>query len=380
MMLVDDENLIVESLKLMFSSSSLNCEVVATANSGRQAIELYEKYEPDIIITDVKMPDMSGIEFLKSIIYKRKSDKVIVLSGFDEFSFVRDALQFKAFQYLLKPVDRVELYQVVEQAIQEIEKEQVIIRSSNKQKVFDLLMGKINISENFISLQYSEYRVLIVDTDELINVKDIFEDRQSKEKFMYVYHPNKAQVVIVLGSTTDTLFDTQKTIERVQEGISEATILIGSKVERLEELSVSYQFALRLGSIKQFVGEKIITEKDYLAYQELTNDTAEVLRQAKEYIETHYDKEVTNESVAKHFAFSPSYFSTLFKKYHGITFIDHVTNVRIQRACKLLKDTKKPTYVIASLVGYEDQRYFSQVFKRKMGMTPSAYRKNNINA
>jgi two-component system response regulator YesN len=377
MMLVDDEPVIVESLQLLFSSCLLNCDVVATASNGREAIELYEKHEPDIIITDVKMPDMNGIEFLKTIMSKRKSDKVIVLSGFDEFSFVRDALQYKAFQYLLKPVDRTELYQVVEQAIQEMEQEKALVCSSNKQKVFDLLRRKIDITEKFDSFSYHRYLVLVVHMTGTVNVEEVFEDIQSREKLLYVYHPHKSQVVIVLGATMEIDMGVEVVIEKVLDYISEATIFVGSEVVELRDLTESYQTALKLGDIQPFVSKQVITDQDYLDVQNLKNDTAEVLRQAKEYIETQYDKGVTNESVAKHFAFSPSYFSTLFKKYHGITFIDHLTNVRIQHACTLLKDTKKTTYEIASLVGYEDQRYFSQVFKRKKAMTPSAYRKES---
>ncbi|OIJ21274.1 hypothetical protein BKP45_00370 [Anaerobacillus alkalidiazotrophicus] len=374
--LVDDEKLIVESLKNTVLWEAMNCQVVATANNGRQAIEVYEKYNPDIVITDIKMPDMNGIDFLEAIFPKRKSDKVIVLSGFDEFEFARDALQYKAFQYLLKPVDREELYQVIEKAIKEIGKEKVIIHSTDKQKIFDLLIHKTDQPEQLDHFRYREYSVMVVQTIATDLIEQLLEDIQTEDKLLYVYHPSKGQVVIAFGTNEKVMVDMEFIANKIRNNISEAVILIGSETRDLKNLNISYEFALKLGAIRQFVEKNIITEEDYQAYQELTNDSAEVLKAAKEYIETNYQRNVTNESVAKHFGFSSSYFSTLFKKHHGITFIDHITNVRIKHACSLLKDTKKPTYAIASLVGYEDQRYFSQVFKRKMGVTPSTYRKN----
>ncbi len=377
-MLIDDENIIVESLKKTIAWESLNCQVIATASNGREAIELYNKYKPDIVITDIKMPDMSGIDFLVSIVPERKSDKIIVLSGYDEFSFARAALKYKAYQYLLKPIDREELYQVIQQAIIEIEEEKQMIHSTDKQKIYEILIRKIDISEQLDDFNFHEYGVVIVEN---VNSEDLaLEDVHTKDTFMYVYHQNKSRVVIVFGSIRDVMSKIELVAkEKILDTFPEAIVLVGTVTDKLKNLNHSYEFAVKLTSISSFVDSRMITVNDYNSYQELTNDSAEVLKQAKEYIETHYQKDVTNESVAKHFGFSPSYFSTLFKKYHGLTFIDHLTNVRIKHACRLLEDTKKPTYLIANLVGYEDQRYFSQVFKRKMGLTPSAYRKDHSN-
>lgn len=373
--LVDDEKLIVESLKHTLSWESLNCQVVATAHTGRQAIELYEKYEPDIVITDVKMPDIDGIAFLESILPRRKSDKVIVLSGFDEFAFARDALQYKAFQYLLKPIDREELYQVIEQAIKEIEKEKVISHSTDKQKIFDLLTQKASSPEQLTHFSYREYGVVVMQIEDVQSVEQLLNDIQTDNKLMYVYQPSKGHVLTVLGSNSRVKGDMEMMAEDVHNTIPSAIIAIGLTIDRISDIHRSYELAMDLVAIQQFINKKIITEEDYVTYQELTTDTSELLKRAKEYIEKHYQKNVSNESIAKLFGFSPSYFSTLFKKHHGKTFIDHVTDVRIKHACWLLKETKKPTYAIASLVGYDDQRYFSQVFKRKIGVTPSEYRK-----
>ncbi|WP_332634450.1 response regulator transcription factor [Halalkalibacter flavus] len=373
--LIDDEKLIVESLKNTVPWETFNCRVVATGNNGKQAVELYEKHEPDLVITDIKMPVMSGIAFLEAIAPKRKADKVIVLSGFDEFAFARDALKYKAYHYLLKPIDRDELYQVIEKAIKEIEKEKKVNVSTDKQKIFDLLVQKNTSLPHPLEQLYLQFGVMVIQLDNFHLVEDHLVDIHTDQKLRYVYHPSKGQVVIAFALTGNLVVEMETFATKIQNEVENVAIFIGTITDRLETIHLSYEFAMKLEAISPYVDKKVITKTDYEAYQELTNDSAEVLKQAKAYIENNYQKEVTHESVAKQFGFSPSYFSTLFKKHHGITFIDHVTNVRIKHACRLLKDTKKPTYAIANLVGYEDQRYFSQVFKRKVGQTPSAYRK-----
>ena len=80
------------------------------------------------------------------------------------------------------------------------------------------------------------------------------------------------------------------------------------------------------------------------------------------------------ESVCTHLHLSPAYFSTLFKREEGMSFIAYVTNVRMERAAQLLLESDDKTYLIAEKTGYTDPNYFSYVFKRRFGISPSKYR------
>ena len=99
------------------------------------------------------------------------------------------------------------------------------------------------------------------------------------------------------------------------------------------------------------------------------------VERAKHYIGQHYaDSELSVESVCTHLHLSPAYFSTLFKREEGMSFIAYVTNVRMERAAHLLLESDDKTYLIAEKTGYTDPNYFSYVFKRRFGISPSKYR------
>jgi len=99
------------------------------------------------------------------------------------------------------------------------------------------------------------------------------------------------------------------------------------------------------------------------------------VERAKHYIDQHYaDSELSVESVCTHLHLSPAYFSTLFKREEGMSFTAYVTNVRMERAAQLLLESDDKTYLIAEKTGYTDPNYFSYVFKRRFGISPSKYR------
>jgi two-component system response regulator YesN len=99
-----------------------------------------------------------------------------------------------------------------------------------------------------------------------------------------------------------------------------------------------------------------------------------ILRKAIDYIHEHYNEQVTLNEVAENIYVSTFYISRMFKKELGISFVDYLNDVRIEKAKELLKDVKYKTYEVAELVGIPDPHYFSKIFKKYSGMTPSEYK------
>lgn len=99
-----------------------------------------------------------------------------------------------------------------------------------------------------------------------------------------------------------------------------------------------------------------------------------VLRKAIDYINEHYTEQITLNEVAEKIFVSSCYISRMFKKELGKNFVDYLNGLRIEKAKELLKDPKYKTYEIAELVGIPDAHYFSRLFKKYEGLTPTEYR------
>ena len=100
------------------------------------------------------------------------------------------------------------------------------------------------------------------------------------------------------------------------------------------------------------------------------------MRQAQEYIQENYKKDLSLDALSKELDISPYYFSKLFKEETGSNFVEYLTNLRMSRAKELLKDEKLSMKEICMEVGYSDPNYFSRIFKKNFGMTPTEYRES----
>ena len=118
-LIADDERLIRMTLKNILDWNRLNCVVIATCKDGEEAYRLFKEGKPDIVITDLKMPEMDGIELITKIKEERPSTQVVVLSNYSDFELVRDAMKAGANDYMLKvTLDPKEFERIIKQCIE----------------------------------------------------------------------------------------------------------------------------------------------------------------------------------------------------------------------------------------------------------------------
>lgn len=127
-LLVDDELLVLETLRDYVDWKSLNCKVY-TARNGRRAIEQIQEHEPDIIITDIQMPIMNGIELAKWVKETNQKGKLIFLTGYDDFDYIKEAFNVDAVDYILKPFSVAGIEKAVNKIKMILEKESIVTDS-----------------------------------------------------------------------------------------------------------------------------------------------------------------------------------------------------------------------------------------------------------
>ncbi|GMQ59327.1 response regulator [Vallitalea sediminicola] len=127
-LLIDDEEIIIEGLKKLVPWDEIECEVVGVAEDGKEGLELANELKPDIIISDIQMPKLSGLEMIKKIKEKCKDTKFIILTGYREFEYAREALTLGVTQFLLKPTNLEDIKNAILEAINILDDERTKVK------------------------------------------------------------------------------------------------------------------------------------------------------------------------------------------------------------------------------------------------------------
>lgn len=159
----DDEELIRNGISKLIESFKLGIKVIATAQDGLETLDIYEKYIPDILLIDINIPHISGLECIKRIREKNSTSVIIIISGYDKFEYAKQAIENNVDFYLLKPVDDDEFYEILKQSIDKFNKrleEQNIISSfaakkpQSKSSIIEFINA--NYTNKGLSVEYIE--------------------------------------------------------------------------------------------------------------------------------------------------------------------------------------------------------------------------------
>lgn len=167
----EDEELLLHNLVQKIQQTNMNFEVIATAQTGSQALALVKEHNPDVLITDIKMPMMTGIELLEQVHQQFPSVRTMIISGFSDFEYAKKAISYRVEAYLLKPIDFEELQDALLKLKTTLELEQAsyqeifneVISNSTPQQIAETLKEyivhnynqEINLNSISQNLNYS---------------------------------------------------------------------------------------------------------------------------------------------------------------------------------------------------------------------------------
>jgi two-component system, response regulator YesN len=157
--LADDEPIIIKGLKKLIPWEELGVKIIGEAWTGRGLMELIEKERPSLVITDISMPDGTGIDVLKDIDRKGLRTKVIFISAYQEFSYAKDALALGAVDYLVKPIEKELLLSAVQRAVSDLKEESEEQSFKSKLALYEHKDRKTQLEELFDRLLDGDIRL-----------------------------------------------------------------------------------------------------------------------------------------------------------------------------------------------------------------------------
>ena len=351
--LIDDEPWTREVIKSLGQWERLNLSIAGEASDGEYGLELIRRLKPDIILTDIRMPGQNGIALLEKVRETDKRARVVIISGYDDFTYVRSAMHLGVTDYLLKPVKPEELNKQLEKCVQEL--------SESGHASFDQPQGMDGFLHVSWIGEYLSQRSALLEClrsgkpeilercfDRLISLPGTKNDRE----------PQKGLLVALY-------YDLMGALQRhiAAEGFTVADVL--SKVESSFVFSQDATYDAMLHHVQQvYMAAAAGMEKLIRARGRL--DMEGVVR----YVRENASKGITLEETAARFFVTKEYLSKAFKVHTGYNFSEFAMRLRMEKAKELLCVLHVPVKETGELTGFADIAHFYKAFKRFYGMTP----------
>lgn len=500
LLLAENEYMEREAMKHILKREYGEVLDIMEATNGMEAIEMAKEFHPDIVFMDIKMPGCSGIEATRKIRASLPETLIVFVSAYDCFDYAKEAIALKVEDFLVKPIEVKQVYELIEKCFQKIKKSLAtkdksdaiemkfsVVKKQYQQELIGALrryqtpMETIEHYFQVMDLSFQQAMIVYIDfssgesNGEMI--QQGFRRKRYVEKFLALCEKYKiecvtgdlkeympflclsssqtgngleelvtrlitqcdilleisfpyymSKVVTEIKELPEVFFETRqallstkglemgypfdlecKLVEaterkeflRAKEYITQICSIFNELYDTSQLKRVSFELFVMIKRAMIKISKELLLPNadgliveagtredieafyyrlyDYAIQQEKTKpDRNQVLiYRVCDFIDQHYMEDLSLEQVAGVIGFSPFYFTKLMKEYLDMSFVDYLSTVRIRRAKQLLATTQLTVKEVACQVGYEDANYFSRVFKRFEGITPSQYKNYN---
>ena len=352
-MIVDDIEVLrrdVKRLKLWGETSGFI--ITEEAKDGQDAVNKLEAGSIDLVITDIKMPNMDGIELLRNISEKKLCPYTVLLSDYTEYGYARQGFMYGAFDYIAKPVEERDLLKLLLRIRKQLdEKIQQDERVQALQGIADeALFIAADTKQVVMLIQNGDPKAASFASDLIENIGSHFNSDQPKT----LHALQNAMNEIIAGTL------------RAHEWIEQ--FLDVEALKAVDYLNCKDQEEMKALAID--VLEKLITVVS--RFMDCHNN--KIVDQVCEYTLRHIDEELSVKTLSNKLFVNKSYLSEVFKQQFGMTLLEYITMVKMERAKKLLHEGNLKNYEIAETLGFKDNEYFSRLFKKYTGRLPKDYK------
>lgn len=370
----EDELLVRLGLQNSIPWSKYEMEVAALADNGMEAYRLFEEIHPDILITDLRMEGMDGLELVKRVREIDKECAIVVISCLNDFETLRKLIPYNINAYVLKASISIdEVCNVLEQT-----KEYLISIGRTAKKVIpDLekpedIISKYLLGDAVISLEddFEIFEHLL-----LFSLEEENKDKINKLAMDFIYELVNRQIpgeMLVPLKDKEFCVFYRSTEKKMDERIKRINNSIGD--------FLGVRFKITHSSRKKAENLKDWFDRAYVQQYEINideNSGKALIQKSIEYMQEHFRESLTLTDISRTIGLSVSYFSYLFKQETGKNYIEYLNEIRLLATMKDLMNTDEKVVVVAQKNGFQNLEYFSRYFKKQTGESPARWRKLN---
>lgn len=362
-LIVDDEAMPRKVLKEHLPWETFKVSRIFLASDGLEALEQARLCKPDIIISDVKMPRMDGLQMAAAIREFCPKCQFIFLSGYSDKEYLKGAIKLKAANYVEKPIDLDEITQALTEVIGELDKLQTEDSQKDQNRTFFRGSHNLDSPSNDRVFQGSQTlldsianRIKERNQTDMENIlrrlyREILQCEGTDPAYLRHFYRQIVFLFLTAAENYNITSITQNTDFYLYTAANQDTL--AQLWETLFQISRTY-------------------------FDACASRDTDIVSRVDRYLEQHYqNSSLTVQDAAHDLGFTNTYLCAAYKKSCGKTINQHLTQIRILHAKELLAGSTQKLYEVAKNVGYADGKYFTKLFTRETGLSPKEYRERH---
>lgn len=395
-LIVDDEQVVRVYLQSIVNWEQYDCQVVTTCENGMEALEVMAQQPIDLILTDLEMPKMNGLQLIEEIRSRGYQTKVIVLSNHSDYDLSREVMKLGALDYYVKTnVKEADIISMIELVSEQVKKQLLqkhALEEEKRLKIDNFKIGRKTFLTTVLTgdVYYNELQL-----SQYVKMYHLFEPRLSLyqlrfqqpielRQFLYVdaiiaeefqkydhdvVHLTQEKILVALYERT--IVEEQVLMDHWLRIVKNIKNYLRAELQASKQLLIDSTEKL-ISCTKLFQNDVPSDVSSVIAAEQLSHYRPEI-QSILNYIHEHYDERITLQDLSAFACLNEAYLSRLFKMETKKTINSYINELRIYKAKELLKSPNIMVKEVAQLVGIKDQLYFNRVFKKFCGENPTDY-------